>query len=74
MSAQVNDIKITASHDGIAETLLVLKYDNGGISQVTLDYSATTALMEACKAKSIDDIIGASWDKVRDAIQASYKR
>ena len=38
MSATVDDAKIAASHDGSAEVLLTIKHENGGLTQVPLDY------------------------------------
>ena len=74
MSATVHDAKIAASHDGSAEVLLTIKHENGGLTQVPLDYFAISMLMETCEAESIEGIIGTNWDKVRDAIQASHNR
>ena len=74
MSATVQDAKIAASHDGIAEVLLTIKHANGGLTQVALDYFAISTLMESCQVESIEGIIGTNWDKVRDAIQASHNR
>ena len=74
MIAKVQDLKISASHEGIAEVLLTIKHDNGGLTQVPLDYFAISMLMESCQAESIEGIIGTNWDKVRDAIQASHNR
>lgn len=72
--AVISGAKIGAAHDGAAELVLSLKYENGGVSEVTLDPVASNALMDSCDAKDIDGLIGHSWMKVRDALKVSYNR
>ncbi len=74
MSAKIKDARIAAAHEGIAELIVQIEYDNGGVSEIALDQMATSALMQACAAQDIEDIKGHSWDKVRDALQVSYNR
>lgn len=73
-SATIKDVRIAAAHEGIAELIVLIEYDNGGTSEVTLDEMATRALMTACNAETIDDIKGQPWEHVRDALQVSYNR
>ena len=68
------DVRIAAAHEGIAELVVSIAYENGGITEVALDQIATSALMDSCNAISIDDVKGQSWVKVRDALQISYNR
>ena len=68
------DVRIAAAHEGIAELVVSIAYENGGITEVALDQIATSALMDSCNASSIEDVKGQSWDKVRDALQVSYNR
>ena len=74
MAAKIKDARVAAAHEGIAELVVKIEYDNGGTTEVALDQMATTALMRSCNAKDIDDIKGHAWDKVRDALQVSYNR
>tara|TARA_B110000503_G_scaffold68197_1_gene106601 strand:+ start:567 stop:800 length:234 start_codon:yes stop_codon:yes gene_type:complete len=73
-SAIIIDVRVAAAHEGIAELVVSIAYENGGITEVALDQMATSALMDSCNASSIDDVKGHSWDKVRDALQISYNR
>ena len=73
-AAVIKDARIAAAHEGIAELVVSIEYENGGTTEVALDQMATSALMDSCKASSIEDIKGQSWDKVRDALQVSYNR
>ena len=68
------DVRIAAAHEDIAELVVSIAYENGGITEVALDQIATSALMDSCNASSIDDVKGQSWVKVRDALQISYNR
>lgn len=74
MAAKIKEARVAAAHEGIAELIVKIEYDNGGISEVALDQMATSALMRSCDAENIEDIKGHSWDKVRDALQVSYNR
>ncbi|MDE0988246.1 MAG: hypothetical protein OSA83_03360 [Pseudomonadales bacterium] len=73
-SAIIRDVRVAAAHEGIAELVVSIEYENGGTIEVALDQMATSALMDSCNASSIEDVKGQSWDKVRDALQVSYNR
>lgn len=74
MSARIIEARVAAAHEGIAELIVRIEYDNGGTSEVALDQVASNALMTSCDAQSLDDICGHPWEKVRDALQVSYNR
>ena len=63
-----------AAHDGEAELILRIRYENGGSSEITLDQLASTTLMESCQASSLEELQGHSWEKIREALRASYNR
>ena len=73
-SAIIRYVRVAAAHEGIAELVVSIEYENGGTTEVALDQMATSALMDSCNASSIEDVKGQSWDKVRDALQVSYNR
>lgn len=73
-TASIRDIQIAAAHDGDAELLVTLEYANGGRSQVALDEFATRTLLASCDAETPEDLIGADWIHVRDALIASSQR
>lgn len=72
--AVISAVRIAAAHDGEAELQVTLTFDNGGSSQVALDEYAARTLLEACRGKDPDDLIGAGWEHVRDALIASSTR
>jgi hypothetical protein len=72
--AKVSQVQIAAAHDGEAELIVTLSFENGGQSLVTLDEFAARTLLASCAADSADGLIGASWEQVRDALVASSGR
>jgi hypothetical protein len=72
--ATIRDVRIAAAHDGDAELMVTLQYDNGGTTLVALDEYAARTLLESCAATSPEGLIGAGWEKVRDALVASSQR
>lgn len=72
--ATISHVQIAAAHDGEAELVVTLSFANGGQSLVSLDEYAASTLLAACAAELADGLIGASWEKVRDALVASSGR
>jgi len=72
--ATISHVRIAAAHDGEAELVVTLSFANGGQSLVALDEFAASTLLASCAAESADGLIGASWEKVRDALVASSGR
>ncbi len=74
MAASIDSARVIAAHDGVAELLVTVIYDNGGTTEVTLDSTASDALMRSCDANELTELNGHSWEKVRDALAVSYNR
>jgi len=74
MSATIKSVRFAVAHEGVAELILEIQYGNGSSSPVTLDSFACHALMESCAAETAEELIGQDWEKVRDALIASYNR
>lgn len=72
--ATIREVHIGAAHDGEAELLVTLEFGNGGRTQVTLDEFAVRTLLSSCKARTPEDLVGADWALVRDALIASSER
>ena len=72
--AVINRVQLGAAHDGDAELVVVLRYENGGETSVALDEVAARHLMASCGAESSDALVGQSWERVRDALDASSNR
>ena len=54
--------------------VVTIEYDNGGLTDVALDRSAVDALLTSANAHSLEDLIGISWEQVRDALSVSFNR
>jgi len=72
--AVISDVRLGAAHDGDAELVVTLRFENGGESLVSLDHYAASWLLDACRAASAEALIGQGWEKVRDALAASSNR
>lgn len=68
MGTQITGARIGAAHDGVAELIITIGYDNGGRSEVALDADASHRLMSECGAKEMDELVGQDWRKLRDAL------
>ncbi|MCZ6709630.1 MAG: hypothetical protein O7B25_04635 [Gammaproteobacteria bacterium] len=74
MAAKISKVRIAAAHEGAAELIVTIAYDGGGNSEVPMDRHASEALLNICKADALDELIGQSWQQVRDALSVSYNR
>ena len=72
--AVIKSARVAAAHDGDAELIVSVSYENGGTSEIALDQVASTALMESCQVTNLDDLEGHGWEKIREALQVSYNR
>lgn len=72
--AIVQHVQIAAAHDGVAELIVTLEFENGGRSLVTLDEFATGKLLESTGIEDPEALVGTSWEQVRDALAASSAR
>ena len=73
-SATIKQARLAAAHDGVAELVVCLEYANGGTSEISLDEAAGAALMELCRASSVNELNGQSWELVKEALQVAYNR
>ncbi len=72
--AVIDDVRVAAAHDGLAELVVTLRHGNGGRSEVVLDEAGAAALLRACGGNGPDELIGQGWEKVREALTASWNR
>jgi hypothetical protein len=73
-AAIIETVDVAAAHDGEAELVVTLCFENGGRSRVALDEPAARHLFEATGATRPEALIGATWEHVRDALMASSAR
>ena len=60
-AAVIVGVEISAGHDGTAEMVVSIQYENGVVAPVVLDQDTGLDLMRACGAASLDGLIGRSW-------------
>ena len=56
--------EIGAGHDGEADLVVHVRYENGVVAPVTLDSDTALKLMSACDVADIDKLAGHAWRKV----------
>ena len=56
--------EIGAGHDGEADLVVHVRYENGVVAPVTLDPDTALKLMSACGVADIDKLAGHAWRKV----------
>ena len=74
MLAKIAKVRVAAAHEGAAELIVTVAFEGGGNSEVALDRHASDALLRGCEAGALDELIGQSWQQVRDALSVSYNR
>ncbi len=72
--AVISHVRVAAAHDGVAEMVVTLRHDNGGLSDVTLDETGAAALFAACGSATAEELIGHGWEKVQHALTVSWNR
>jgi len=72
--ASIQKVRIAAAHDGAAELIVSIVYENGAVSEITLDGHAGALLMESCAAHDPEDLVGQPWTVVKQALTAAYNR
>ena len=70
----ITSARVAAAHEGVAQLVVTLAHEGGGYSEIALDQIATSALLESCNASGPEGLIGAPWQKVRDALGVSWNR
>lgn len=74
MSAKIKHARVAAAHEGIAEMIVAIEYENGGVTEIYLDRHSAETLLSNTASTSLDDLVGTSWEHVRDALSTSYNR
>ena len=72
--ALIQQARIAAGHDGSAELILLIKYDNAGTTEICLTEDAASRLFEKCQVDQIGDLPGKSWLLVKEALVESSNR
>ena len=60
----VLDALVVAGHDGAAELLVRVRYDNGVVGNTVLSADVGFELMQTAGAESLSELVGRSWLEV----------
>ena len=71
--AVISRVQLGAAHEGHAELLITLTYPTGGQNVIPLDPTSCAHLMDLAGASQVEELIGTTWQLVRDAIQAAHQ-
>jgi hypothetical protein len=56
--------EIAGGHDGTAEMVVSIRYENGVTGSVTLDADTGFSIMQACGAADLAALIGRPWREI----------
>jgi hypothetical protein len=62
------DAVVVPGHDGQAQLVVRVSYENGAQGSVTLEAEAARKLMEDCAAESAEDLRGQPWRRLLDVL------
>ncbi|WP_420452978.1 hypothetical protein [Ilumatobacter sp.] len=60
--------EVVAGHDGRAEVLVEVAYDNGGTAVISLEQEACLASLDEAGVASITELVGRPWTAVLPAL------
>lgn len=66
--AIIESAAIAAGHDGEAELVLSVRYQNGAVGHVVLDAAIGFDLMRNCGVDTIGALAGHSWRKILEGL------
>ena len=62
--ATIVGAEIAGGHDGTAEMVVSIQYENGVTGSVTLDADTGFSIMQACGAADLAALIGRPWREI----------
>jgi hypothetical protein len=62
------DAVVVPGHDGQAQLVVRVAYENGAIGSVTLEAGSARKLMEDCAAERVEDLRGQPWRRLLDVL------
>lgn len=72
MTAIISSAAIVGGHDGRAEIEVMLTYDNGGTTTISLDEEACTASLDRAGVSSLEELVGQPWSVVLPAFELQH--
>ncbi len=66
--ATIVGAEVSGGHDGAAELIVHLRWQNGTVGPVVLDGDIGFALLKSCGADTLEDLRGHSWRKILESL------
>lgn len=66
--ATIVSAEVGGGHDGTAELIVHLRWQNGTVAPVVLNGELGFALLKNCGANTLDDLKGHSWRKILESL------
>jgi hypothetical protein len=66
--ATIVGAEIVGGHDGTAEMVISIQYENGVVASVALDADTGFAVMRACDAADLAGLIGRPWREIFEGL------
>jgi hypothetical protein len=64
LEARIVGAEIVGGHDGTAEMVVSIRYENGVVASVALDADTGFSVMSACGAADLAGLIGRPWREI----------
>jgi hypothetical protein len=65
----IADAIVAPGHDGQAQLVVRVRYENGALGSVVLDADSARKLMEDCDVQSASDLRGHPWQRLLDVVR-----
>ena len=70
--AEIADAVVSPGHDGEAELVVHVRYENGALGTVRLDASCAQRLLDLCGAQDLAGLRGQPWKHLLDVMQGAH--
>jgi hypothetical protein len=69
--ARIAEAVVAPGHDGEAELVVRVRYENGALGSVRLDADCARRLLESCGVDDPRDLSGQPWQRLLDVLPAT---
>jgi len=72
--AVIAEALVAPGHDGQAELVVRVRYENGALGEVALNADTARRLLEQCGVDNADDLRGQPWHRLLDVLRDEPSR
>lgn len=66
--ARIADAVVSPGHDGEAELVVRVRYENGALGSVRLDAACAEKLLQSCGVDDLAGLCGQPWQRLLDVL------